>query len=356
MKAILSTRFAGVMATVLAVTLAQALRRLAGREREIQRILTAERALRDLVTVFDHTTDYVVQTDEQGRIRYMNPALREAEGIGAHDPVDGLDVTRFNPPETNRLFADTILPAVQAHGVWVGETKVFVAERRLVPVSQMVIAHRRPDGHIHLYSSIMRDITEQMVVRLRQQVRETMRQEALRFSISLHEQENARLLQLTRHDALTGVLNRAGFNVFLERHGETWTLALLYIDLDGFKAINDTHGHAVGDELLQEFAHRLQGLASATDAVARLGGDEFVIALTDVYEDSHPVVVAEAVLAASRTRFEVAGQVLEMSASVGVALGSKVSGGWRELLANADRLLYQAKAAGRDRYVISPPA
>ncbi|OUL99593.1 diguanylate cyclase domain-containing protein [Variovorax sp. JS1663] len=332
-KAMLSApRLAGAMLTVLAITLLPALRRLAGSERKTQPIHTDERALRDLVAVFEHTTDYVVQTDARGRIHYMNPALRQAQGIGPDEPVHGLDVTRFNPPETNDLFVGTILPAAEAEGIWIGETTVYVADRRVLPVSQMVIAHKGSDGRVHLYSSVMRDITDQLAVRRRQQ------------------QESARLLQLSQRDPLTGLLNRAGFEAFLDQQGATQALALLYIDLDRFKPVNDTHGHAIGDQLLQQFAHRLQGLVRPTDAVARLGGDEFAIALAGMRDGAQAEAIAEEVVAAARLRFEVAGLGLEIGASVGVALGAAASDGWRALIERADRMLYRAKAAGRGRH------
>jgi diguanylate cyclase (GGDEF)-like protein/PAS domain S-box-containing protein len=335
-------RLAGAMLAVLAIVLLPALRRRSRSERKTRRLQADERALRDLVTVFEHTTDYVVQTDARGRIHYMNPALRQAQGIGPDETVQGLDVTRFNTPETNGLFVGTILPAAEAAGVWIGETTVYVAGRRVLPVNQMVIAHKGSDGRVHLYSSVMRDITEQVALRRRQQ------------------QESARLLQLSRRDPLTGLLNRAGFEAFLEEHGATRSLALLYIDLDRFKAVNDTHGHAVGDRLLQQFAQRLQGLVSPADAVARLGGDEFAIALAGLRDGAQADAVAEQVVAAAGVRFEVAGLGLEVGASVGVALGAPAPGGWHALIARADRMLYQAKAAGRGRFAslahIAPPA
>ncbi|GAA4337139.1 hypothetical protein GCM10023165_15020 [Variovorax defluvii] len=332
-KAMLSApRVAGALLALLAIGLLPAFRRRAGRGHETCRIQAQERAWRDLVTVFEHTTDYVVQTDARGRIHYMNPALRRSLGIAPHDTVQGFDVTRFNTPETNDLFVGTILPAAEADGVWIGETTVYAADRRVVPVNQMVIAHKGADGRVHLYSSVMRDITDQLASRRRQQ------------------QENARLLQLSRRDPLTGLLNRAGFEAFLEQHRSTEALALLYIDLDRFKAVNDTHGHAVGDQLLQQFARRLQAILRQDDAAARLGGDEFAIALTGADGGTRAQAMADEVVAAARLQFEVADRRLEIGASVGIALGADGTVGWHTLIDRADRMLYQAKKAGRGRH------
>ncbi|GAA4337142.1 hypothetical protein GCM10023165_15030 [Variovorax defluvii] len=148
----------------------------------------------------------------------------------------------------------------------------------------------------------------------------------------------------------TGLLNRSGFEAWLEQQGSTRSLALLYIDLDRFKQVNDTHGHAVGDQLLQQFARRLQALVRPTDAVARLGGDEFAVALAGMRDVAHADAVAEKVVAAAQPRFEIAELQLEIGASVGVALGTDGAESWRGLIARADRMLYQAKEGGRGRH------
>jgi diguanylate cyclase (GGDEF)-like protein/PAS domain S-box-containing protein len=175
---------------------------------------------------------------------------------------------------------------------------------------------------------------------------------AVAQDISQHRQEEVRLLQLSQRDALTGLLNRAGFEEFLERRlaeGCGPGMALLYIDLDHFKPVNDAHGHAVGDELLQSFAQRLRHLVRPTDAVARLGGDEFAVVLTGVRERANAQTVAEKVLVAAREPFELGELRLNIGASVGVAFGVEPNLGWRGLLARADTLLYQAKREGRGR-------
>ncbi|WP_179106975.1 diguanylate cyclase domain-containing protein [Variovorax sp. KK3] len=416
----------------------------------LSRLVESERRI---AAVFDNTTDYVVQTDPRGRVRYMNAAVRRALEIGPDASVRGFDVGQFNTPETNQLFVDTILPAAKAKGVWVGETTVYVANQRIVNVDQMVIAHRGADGRVNLYSSIMRDITDELAVEREQQrqaatlrsvaeaipaivavvgrdgryrfvnsaferwsgmaraaiVGHTMQEVigpdeharsqawidralagetvsfekdypdrtdvrhlafnfiplwldggegrgevdgfvAVGMDVTSHKQENVRLLQLSQRDPLTGLLNRSGFEAWLNQHGSTHALAILYIDLDRFKQVNDTHGHAVGDQLLQQVAQRFHALVRPTDAVARLGGDEFAIALAGIRDGTHADAIAEKVVASAEPPFEVGGLQLEIGASVGVALGSDSDGGWRALVARADALLYKAKAAGRGRH------
>jgi diguanylate cyclase (GGDEF)-like protein len=170
--------------------------------------------------------------------------------------------------------------------------------------------------------------------------------------ITRHKQEAVRLLQLSQRDTLTGLLNRAGFEDFLERvlgDGGGSTVALLYVDLDHFKSVNDDHGHAAGDQLLKAFAQRLRTLVRPTDAVARLGGDEFAVVLPGVRQRGNAQSVADKVIAAARQPFDLGAVQVTIGASVGVAYGVDPAVGWHDLLTRADTMLYQAKQGGRGR-------
>lgn len=175
---------------------------------------------------------------------------------------------------------------------------------------------------------------------------------AMAQDITEHREEAHRLLMLSERDALTGVLNRAGFERYLQHkvlEGDAAGLALLYIDLDRFKPINDTHGHPVGDEVLRQFAARLQAAVRPTDAVARLGGDEFAIVLSGVREKAHADTVADKVVEAAHAPFYTDSLRLDIGASVGVAQGAADGQGWQGLVARADAMVYRAKAEGRGR-------
>ena len=411
----------------------------------------AERALRELTTIFDNTTDYVVQTDRRGNITYMNQAARRAIGLAPDAPVTQLNFAAFNTPATNRHFAEVIGPAVKAHGVWVGETTVYGAQRRKVPVSHMVIAHRDAVGCIDRYSAVMRDISAEVEAkqllmrqtatlrsitetipaivavvgadgryrfvnsgferwcgaprdsivgrsltevlgrteyeRSRPWVERALKGETVKFEkdypgrssarhlaityiplwldngevdgfvgvaqdITLHKQEELRLLQLTQQDPLTGLLNRSGFEQYLESRlseGGGPSLALLCIDLDHFKPVNDRYGHPAGDRVLQLFAQRLRALVRPTDAVARLGGDEFAVVLPGLREGGNARSVADKIIAAASAPFELGSLRIGVGASVGVAYGADPAAGWRDLLTRADAMLYRAKESGRGR-------
>ena len=419
----------------------------------------AERELRELAAILDNTTDLVVQADHRGQVLYMNPAALGAVGLDTDALAKPRQISEFNTPATNRLFAEVIIPTVQAQGVWLGNTTVLVAGAQVLPVSQLVIAHRDRQGRVARYSSVMRDrsvevesrrlllreqatlrsVTEalpaivsavdtelryrfansaferwyglprdQVLGRMASEVmvpadlensvawaRRALAGETVQFErhfpqrpgaphlsvtyvplrledgtvdgfvgiamdITPHRREQVRLQQLAQRDPLTGLLNRAGFEQQLQaclQVGEGAAVALLYIDLDRFKPVNDQHGHAVGDELLRQFAQRLTLLVRPTDAVARLGGDEFAVLLTGVREAGHASAVGDKVLAAAHRPFDAGALQLHIGASVGVAFGANPAAGASgsaELLARADAELYRAKGAGRGRQSGAP--
>ena len=173
--------------------------------------------------------------------------------------------------------------------------------------------------------------------------------------ITLHREEHVRLMMLSERDPLTELLNRIGLERFLSERteqGAGTSLAMLYIDLDHFKPINDSYGHAAGDEVLREFAARLKRIVRPADAVARLGGDEFGIVLVGVDAPNVAVAVADQVIAVARQPIAVGELLLSVSASVGIAFDADAKGGWKGLVARADALAYQAKSSGRGRSVV----
>ena len=160
------------------------------------------------------------------------------------------------------------------------------------------------------------------------------------------------------HDTLTGLPNRSHLlgrmgQVLSRYHAEPRHLfAVLFLDLDRFKVVNDSVGHLVGDELLKEAARRIGGCVRDPDMVARLGGDEFAIVLDFIHDAEDAVAVAERVIVALAEPMRIAGKELYTSASIGIAL---VDGRYRrpeELLRDADVAMYRAKANGRQRYAI----
>jgi diguanylate cyclase (GGDEF)-like protein len=173
------------------------------------------------------------------------------------------------------------------------------------------------------------------------------------------EVRNEELARLAFRDALTKLANRALFRERVEQSlrggdGETHEIAVLFVDLDNFKAVNDSYGHSIGDRLLIEVAARLLHATRGCDTVARLGGDEFAI-LLDVQQSDEAVIVAERVVATFRKPFSLDDRVVHVGASIGVAWGRDGTGA-DEVLRNADVAMYTAKAKGKNRFELFAPA
>jgi diguanylate cyclase (GGDEF)-like protein len=176
-------------------------------------------------------------------------------------------------------------------------------------------------------------------------------------ALSLVREKTRELSYQALHDSLTGLPNRT---LVIQRAEEMLArrgimTAALFVDLDGFKHVNDNHGHAAGDELLRVIASRLRSIVREEDIVGRLGGDEFVVLLDSPGEDSRPDLVAERVIETLRepAALQDGDALVSVSASVGIAVGPRCS--LDALLRDADLALYAAKAAGKDRYILFEP-
>ena len=164
-----------------------------------------------------------------------------------------------------------------------------------------------------------------------------------------------RIWHQANFDSLTGLSNRNLFMDRLERamayaRRDSHQLALLFIDLDRFKDVNDIRGHAIGDHLLQEAARRLQTCVRDMDTVSRLGGDEFMVILPEVAESRSATVVTDQILQALAQPFALQTCDAHLSASIGITIFPRDGGDPGTLLQNADTAMYQAKAAGRNTY------
>jgi len=178
------------------------------------------------------------------------------------------------------------------------------------------------------------------------------------------EAQSARLRQMAQHDGLTGLINYAELTRLLEhalvRAARRHTIVVvMFIDLDGFKAVNDTHGHATGDLVLKAVAKRVQDKLRKEDALARLGGDEFVVLLEEVSSREGALRVADQTLDQIRSITEAGGHPVKISASIGVSSAKGAEGAARgaaALLADADHAMYQAKQSGKNGIAVSEKA
>jgi diguanylate cyclase (GGDEF)-like protein/PAS domain S-box-containing protein len=260
--------------------------------------------------------------------RFANQAFEQWFGVQA-DKLVGRSLRDLLGAELFRLNEPYILGALR------GEAQTF---ERLVPgpndIQRPSLAHYLPD------------VVDGAVVGFVAHVHE----------VTLLKEREARLFDLTQRDPLTGALNRTGFERALDeamQSGGGANLALLYIDLDNFKPLNDRYGHPVGDRILEAFVQRLRGLVRSTDAIARLGGDEFAVALFDLQDRPYALEVADKVLACCQAPFHFEPLLLQVGTSVGVAFGAGDAGGWRQLVQRADAALIAAKAAGKGQRVVA---
>jgi diguanylate cyclase (GGDEF)-like protein len=177
-------------------------------------------------------------------------------------------------------------------------------------------------------------------------------------ALGMVEEKTGQLRHQALHDSLTGLPNRVlaldrAAQMLARARRQPIPVAALYVDIDGFKHVNDTFGHAAGDELLRIVATRLTGVVREGDTAARLGGDEFVVLVEGATLDAGPELIAERLLDVLRQSYDMRPEIsrqLSLTASIGVASGTRDSAD--ELLRDADLALYQAKAAGRNRYTL----
>lgn len=177
----------------------------------------------------------------------------------------------------------------------------------------------------------------------------------MRQDITMQKREKTRLLRLAQVDVLTGLTNRAGFE---QKLGDAMAaadagkhlMAVMYMDIDHFKPVNDTYGHDVGDALLKAFSSRLTHTLRASDTIARLGGDEFTIIMEKINKPEDASVTASKIVAAMRLPFDLNGISVSISTSIGLAYYGGEGRTPEDLLKEADKLLYKAKQEGRDTF------
>jgi len=293
----------------------------------------AEDQLRITARVFDQSGEAIVVTDPRGIIQTINLAFTQITGYNQHDAV-GKTIGMLKSGRHSDAFYEAMWHALVVDGFWQGE---ILNKRKNGDIySEWLTINRVDDGngaHAH-YVAVFSDITS---------IKDSQR----------------KVEYLATHDALTGLPNRALFHDHL-RHAlaqarrKKSRIALLFIDLDNFKTINDTLGHDVGDDLLKQAAIRMKEVVRDVDTVARLGGDEFTAILMDA-DIEVANQVAQRVINDLSASFEVNGSPLFVSASVGVAFYPDDGTDSAMLIKAADTAMYRAKEQGRSRVEFFKP-
>jgi diguanylate cyclase (GGDEF)-like protein/PAS domain S-box-containing protein len=282
-----------------------------------------------LARALEAAANAVFIADRNGRIVWVNDAFCRLSGYGRDEAIGrtpGLLKSGRQSAEFYRELWETIL----AGCAWQGE----VVERRrdgsLWTANQVITPLLDDSGTISHFVAIQHDVTAS-----------TQAREAIE--------------RLAFHDSLTGLPNRVSFLESLGRAiaraaAEHRVLALLYLDLDDFKPVNDALGHAAGDELLIAVAERLRGAVRKTDVVARLGGDEFAVLLTDVANPDVAGALAAKLVERIGQPYMLNRRRIAVGASIGISLFPRDGATTDELLSRADAAMYAAKAEGRRRY------
>jgi diguanylate cyclase (GGDEF)-like protein/PAS domain S-box-containing protein len=286
--------------------------------------------------ILEMAAEGIVSIDTEGKLLSFNRAAQKIFGY-SEEEIIGKNVSMLMPPphrDNHDEYLSRFLQTGQTHVI--GTTREFQGQRKDgMPFPMEMSVTEIKLGDVHIFTAMLRDISEQKL--------------ALK-----------RIEQLAHFDSLTHLPNRS---LLYDRLGQAITLAkrkrssiaLLYIDLDGFKKINDTMGHHMGDLLLKQVAERLRLCVRESDTLARIGGDEFTIFLNDAQERDNVERVAQKVINSIDQPFDLEGQTARIGASVGIArypYDAPTSG---TLLIVADKAMYAAKAAGKNTYRFGTP-
>lgn len=297
--------------------------------RDITARRQTDRQLRLAAKAFESSNEAILVTDPDNRILAVNRAFcaitgyEEAEALGQTPAL--LASGRHDP-----AFFENMWQQLRQRGQWSGEIWNRRKNGDIFPEWLNISVLLNEQGEISHYVALFTDISER-------------------------KEQEARVQHLAEYDALTDLPNRVLINDRLQqairqaelRQGQ---LAVLFVDLDHFKNINDTLGHSLGDELLKQAASRLGAAVGALDTVGRTGGDEFVLILPAIDQPGEAAQVAERVLAAMQQPFELGSHQLSVSCSIGISLMPDDGRDIQNLLMNADLAMYHAKAHGRSTF------
>jgi diguanylate cyclase (GGDEF)-like protein/PAS domain S-box-containing protein len=307
---------------------------LAGTLRDVQDEHDAQTRLRLMADVFTHSNEGIVITDARARIIEVNQAFVRITGYSREEVLGHTPALLKSGHQSSDFYA-TLWGDLREHGTWQGEIWNRRKDGGVYPELLTISAVREPDGSVLHYVGVFADISQ----------------------LKQHERE---LEQIAHYDALTHLPNRVlladRMKVAIAQAKRSGALlAVVYLDLDGFKEINDRYGHAGGDRLLIEVGQRLAACVREGDTVARLGGDEFVLLLGDLKGVEECEVVLQRVLRWVGQPANVGPAQCAVSVSAGIAIFPSDDGDGDTLLRHADQAMYVAKQGGRNRYHLFDP-
>lgn len=290
--------------------------------------------------LLDYIPDAIVISNEQGEIIYIN---KVAVGLFGYQPNELIGKRiEILIPQHLRQHHVTLREQYKENPVMreMGRNLTLYATNksgRDIPVDISLSPLKTTSGFVFL--SMVRDITSH------------------KYTQDYLEELNRTLAHLARHDPLTKLANRSHFIDSLQREisrseRHNLSLAVLFIDLDHFKEINDQQGHHIGDAVLIEVARRLEGCLRKEDFIARLGGDELAVILPEIKSSEHATLIANKIIDQCNKSFLIEDLSLKISASIGIAIAPKDATDPEALLKYADLAMYQAKNNGRNQYKV----
>ncbi|WP_339083601.1 EAL domain-containing protein [Pseudomonas sp. TMP9] len=306
---------------------------LLGVGRDISQQRRAEKDLRMAATVFEHSTAAILVTDPAGYIVQVNNAFSRVSGYSSQQILDQLpSILTADTQQASHLAF--VIKQLNQQGSWEGEVWLKRKSGETFPAWVGITAVKDDEGDLVSYVGFFSDISERKA-------------------------SEQRIHRLAYYDALTQLPNRTLFQDRLhsalqhgERHQE-W-VALMFLDLDRFKPINDSLGHAAGDRMLKEVAMRLSACVDSDDTVARMGGDEFTLLLrSQAARDgalTRAIHVGEQILSSLQQAFILEGREFFVTASIGIALSPQDGNELSQLMKNADTAMYHAKERGKNNF------
>lgn len=303
--------------------------------RNITGRVQSETALQLSAMVYENSSEGMIVTSADTKILTVNPALTRLAGYDAADLV-GLTARKLVQKSARSKLASGFRKARKSGKGWNGEIQVKSRNGDKIPVWLCINAILDENHDVHRFVILVRDMTEQ-------------------------KKANETIWRQAHFDTLTGLFNRATLRELLDLEIQEATAAnqqvgLLFMDLDGMKQVNDRLGHAAGDLVLSQAATRLRVLLAPDETMARHGGDEFTVVLGHKSAPERAGLLADAIIKEIALPFEIEGEIVRLTASIGIARFPKDARSAKDLLTAADQAMYVAKATGKNRATVFEPS
>lgn len=280
-------------------------------------------------SVFENTEEAIIITDANKRTVSLNSAFEKIYGFTLEE-LQGETLSKIRSGKQDAHFYKQMWNSIESEGVWQGKLLNRTKSNQIVPVWSTIKAVKDKDGKLINYIAVQTDLREL---------------EGIQDEINY----------LAYHDQLTGLYNRVHFEEYLQHvialsKRKEESAALLFIDLDRFKIINDTLGHDIGDEVLVEVAKRLKNTLRESDFIARWGGDEFVVILENINQSADSAKTASHLINILKDPIEIGAHSLTTTASIGIALYPENGEDINTLIKHADSAMYLAKETGKNQF------